>query len=100
MSTDRSVMTVLEARVPQEKWAELEARYGQSIPLPAQMIETFLVQSTDDPELWRGVSVWRSRAELEAYRRSVDVPGGFLIFRSVGAEPSVSVFDVVTSRAN
>lgn len=63
--------------------------------LPAQMVQIFLVQDTADPTLWRGISVWRSRAALDEYRRSVDTPGGVLLFRMAGAEPTLSIFAVV-----
>ena len=38
-----------------------------------------------------------SREALAEYRRSVEVPGGILIFRSVGAEPTLSIFEVAAS---
>ncbi len=58
------------------------------------MLHTFLVQSAADPELWRGISIWKSRAALDEYRLSVAVPGGVRFFRSVGAEPTLSIFEV------
>ena len=48
----RMVMTVLEARVPREQWANLEQTYrGRLAPnvLP-QMLRSLLVQSAGDPE--------------------------------------------------
>jgi hypothetical protein len=89
-------MTILEAHVAPENWATLEKSYkaGTAGILP-QMVQTFLVQSTADSVLWRGISVWRSREALEGYRRSVETPGGVLMFRAAGAEPTLSIFDVV-----
>lgn len=92
------VMTVLEARVAPEKWGALTELYRQAGGrLPAQMVETFLVQSSADPEFWRGISIWKSREALEEYRRSVDTPGGILMFRAVGAEPTLSIFVVAAA---
>ena len=89
------VMTVLEAHVAAEKWAVLAASYKEGTAhLPPQMVETFLVQSTADPTLWRGISLWRSREALDEYRKSVQTAGGVLIFRAAGAEPTLTVFDV------
>lgn len=95
------VMTVLEAHVAKDKWPTLKDAYrGGTSLLPKQMLQTFLVQSADDPTLWRGISIWRSREALTEYRQSVETPGGVLIFRAAGAEPALSVFDVAAHLAN
>ena len=89
------VMTILEAHVAPENWAALEQAYQQgSGRRPEQMVQSFLVRSAEDPMLWRGISVWRSREALDEYRRSVETPGGVLMFRAAGAEPRLSSFDV------
>ena len=59
-------------------------------------MQTLLVQGTADPGLWRVITIWRSRAALDEYRRSVETPGGVRILRSVGAEPRLTIFDVIT----
>ena len=41
------------------------------------------------------ISLWRSREALQDYQRSVDAPGGVVLFRSVGAEPTLTMFEVV-----
>jgi quinol monooxygenase YgiN len=92
------VITVLEARLVREQWGRLERAYAEATrQLPPQMLETFLVQSAADPELWRVMSVWRSREALEAYRSSVDTPRGVLVFRAAGAEPSLGLLEVVAN---
>ena len=89
------VMTILEAHVKPEHWGTLEQAYRAGAGhLPSQMIQTFLIHSPDDPTLWRIVSVWKSREALGEYRRSVETPGGILMFRSVGAEPTLSLFEI------
>lgn len=90
-------MTVLEARVLREQWGTLEQTYRERLApaVPPQMVRSLLVQSANDPEVWQGLSFWRSREALEDYRRSVDTPGGVLLFRSVGAEPKLMIYDVV-----
>jgi hypothetical protein len=89
------VMTILEADVPEEMWGALREAYeAPTATLPSQMVQTFLLQSTDQPTLWRVASVWKSRAALQEYRASVETPGGVLLFRSVGLEPTLSIFDV------
>ncbi len=89
------VITVLEAHVAQDQWETLKRAYQAGASnLPPQMIETFLLQSASDPSLWQGVSCWKSREALEEYRRSGETPGGVLIFRAAGAEPTLKMYEV------
>jgi hypothetical protein len=91
------VMTVLEARVPRAQWGALEQTHRERMGperLPPPLVRTLLVQSAGDPEVWQLIALWRSREALEAYRRSVATPGGVVLFRSVGAEPRLAVYDV------
>ena len=98
VSAAQPLMTVLEAHLGPEQWPTLRQAFeGGAALWPAQMLRTFLVQSGADPTLWRVVSIWRSRAALEEYRRSADTPGGVLMFRAAGAEPMFSSFDVVAT---
>ena len=93
---ETKVMTVLEAHVASEQWDTLRSTFAEnSNRLPSQMVEMFLVQGTADTTLWRGISIWRSRQALDEYRQSVETPGGILMFRSVGAEPTLAIFDVL-----
>lgn len=88
------VVTVLEAHVAAENRAELEREYGAlTDELPPFILETFLLHEVDS-DVWRIVTVWRSRQELEDYRASVETPGGVGILRAVGAEPTLTVFEV------
>ncbi|HEX6384063.1 MAG TPA: hypothetical protein VF177_05280 [Anaerolineae bacterium] len=89
------VMTILEAHVASEKWAVLEQAYkAGTVSLPSVIVQTFLVQNSADPTMWRIITQWRSRAALEEYRLSVETPGGVLMFREAGAEPTLSIFDI------
>jgi hypothetical protein len=89
------VMTVLEAHVAEERWADLQQAFaGMGDRRPAPLETSYLVQSVDDPTVWRLVGIWRSREELEQYRQSVEAPGGVLLFRSMGVEPMMSMYEV------
>jgi quinol monooxygenase YgiN len=90
------VMTVLEARVASGRWEALRASYAERARLSEEVpiVESFLVQADDDPDVWRIVTVWRDRESLEAMRASGETPTGVLIFRDAGAEPRLSVFTV------
>ena len=89
------VMTVLEARVPAERWAELEQGFSQmGSNMPPALAQGFLTQSSADPTLWRLVAVWHSREALDEYRASGVTPGGVLLLRSVGADPTMTIFEI------
>jgi hypothetical protein len=91
----KMVMTMLEARVQPDKAASpqaaLKARSDQ--PLPG-MLHSYLVQSSADPVLWRMLAVWDGSETVNQMRQSGQTPPGVLMFRAVGAEPVLSVFDV------
>ena len=88
------VMTVLSAQVPAQRWAEMVAMYQEgSAHKPQQLVQGFLVQSSEDPTQWRTVCVWRSREALDEYRAS-GMPGGVQMFRAMGAEPTEEEFTV------
>jgi len=89
------VITEVEGVVPSARWEELRAAYrSMTETLEPQLDRTYLLQDTDDPMRWRVATVWKSREALDEYRRSVETPGAFLLFRSVGVEPSRMIFDV------
>lgn len=96
------VLTVLEAKVPENQWEALRSAYEGPITasLPPQLVQSFLLQSETDPTIWWATSVWKSRAALEEYRNSVETPGGVLLFRSVGAEPTLSIYNIAAHVAN
>ena len=88
------VVTMLEARVAPDKEQDLLREYGRAgDKLPPAIIETFLLRAPNS-EVWKIVTVWRSQDALKAYRVSVDIPEGVRIFRVVGSEPTLSIFDV------
>ena len=91
------VMTTLEAHVAPENWSILEQAYRDATKRrrPAEMLQTYLIQSVSDPTLWRIVALWPSREALDAYRQSVENPGGLEMFRAAGAEPALIIFNVV-----
>jgi len=89
------VITTLEAHVPADQWSALEqASQAGRDRRPAQLRDSYLIQSTSDPTLWRLIGIWQSRAAFEEYRQSVEVPGGVLFFRAAGIEPTLMLFEV------
>ncbi len=92
------VITILEAHVNADRWSGFEQDFKRRTnELPPQMVQTFLLQDTADRTLWRIISVWRSREALNEMRNSGETPTGVLMFRSAGAEPKLSIFNVSAS---
>jgi heme-degrading monooxygenase HmoA len=94
------VITILEARVAPEKQGVLEQEYRQRIgQLEAGIVQTFLLRDARDSARWQIATVWRSREALDEMRNSGETPTGVLIFRQAGAEPTLSVLNVVAHAA-
>ena len=92
------VITILEAHVGAEDWLAFQDDYkNRTAQLPPQMLQTFLLQDVADQTLWRIISVWKSREALNEMRNSGETPTGVLMFRNVGAEPKLSIFNVPAS---
>jgi quinol monooxygenase YgiN len=97
MEASRMVITILEAQVAPDYVAALEAAYRQGIEqLDAGIVETFLLRAAKETHLWRIITVWESRAALEAMRQSGQTPRGVVMFRAARAEPELSIFEVVS----
>jgi heme-degrading monooxygenase HmoA len=91
------VMTILEAHVSQANWAGLEQAYQQgALHRDAGLVQSFLIHSSKDTDLWRILTIWSSRQALDEMRGSGETPRGVLIFRAANAEPSLSIFEIVS----
>lgn len=93
------VMTILEAHVAPDKWTTLQEKYAEAtnhLESDPGLTQTFLLHSSKDSTLWRIATVWQSAEALAAMRQSGATPTGVLIFRSAGAEATLSIFDVVS----
>jgi heme-degrading monooxygenase HmoA len=90
------VMTILEGRVEKQNWPKLEQSYQEERQLNEPgLVQSFLLHSTTESNLWRILTLWSSREALDTMRRSNETPRGVLMFRQANSEPSLSVFDVV-----
>ena len=90
------VVTVLKADVDAHRIDDLESAYRQAVrELPNAIAETFLVRDARQPSTFEIITVWTSRAALDAMRASGVTPKGVQIFQSVGATPELSILDVL-----
>jgi len=91
------VVTMLEARINPDKAGELRHEYEKLGDPPPIIVESFLL-NTPDNRIWRLVTVFRSREDLEDMRESMraadQAPPGVRVFQAVGVEPTLTIFDV------
>ena len=94
------VITILEAHVAEDKAPVLQETYQRAVEqLDAGIVQTFLLHALKDASIWQIVTIWESRAALDAMRQSGETPRGVLIFRAAAAEPALTVYDVVAQGA-
>jgi hypothetical protein len=96
------VLTVLEAHVLADRVPDLLRAFEETraAPVPPFIVRSLLVRSDQDPQLWRIMTVFRSREDLDAMRASGQTPRGVAMFRAAGAEPALSIFNVADHLEN
>lgn len=95
-----TVLTEVSATVDASRVNDLLVAFDELLrqPTPDGLVRTELVEGDDGH--WRIQTLWRDREALMAMRASGE-PAAPALFRSVGAEPSLSVLHVARShRAN
>ena len=91
------VLTILEATVhPDASRTCKPAFRAAAAQVPPGFIRSHLVSAAADAERWRIETLWSSRDALAAMRQA-GTPAGVLMFRSAGAEPSLSIYDVAAT---
>jgi antibiotic biosynthesis monooxygenase len=90
------LLTILEAPIAPGREKDLQSAYSAATTgtLPAGLLRTELLRDARDPARWRIQTLWRDRAALEAMR-GAGTPAGVLMFRAAGAEPTLSIHEVV-----
>lgn len=90
------IITQLEGRVSPEKSDMLKAAFDKALnQLPSAIEQSYLVQDRTDNDVWRVITIWKSREALQSYRQSVETPEGIVMFREAGTEPALSISEVV-----
>jgi hypothetical protein len=92
------ILTVVSGVVDPDREDDLAAAYGRVLAgvIPDGLLASALLRG--DGHQWQITTLWRDRAALdamlEAMRASVDMPAAPQVFRAVGAEPMLAVFEV------
>ncbi len=88
------VLTEVSASVDPEREADLLAGFENLArsPFPDGLLRSELLRGPDGQ--WRIQTLWRDRAALDAMRAGTEPPAAPTLFRSVGAEPTLTILDV------
>jgi quinol monooxygenase YgiN len=90
------LLTVLEAQVAPGRERDLQAAYAAAAreELPPGLVRSELLRDTRDPTRWRIQTLWRDRPALDAMR-AAGTPAGVLMFRAAGAQPTLTVHEIM-----
>lgn len=88
------ILTEVSADVEPGREPELLAGFRElvSSEVPDGLLRTELLRGGDGR--WRIQTLWRDRAALDAMRAGAEPPAAPTLFRSVGAEPSLTILTV------
>lgn len=96
-----TVITRLDAEVEEKNWELLKNDYNEeTIKVPNNIYQSFLIQSKSKPNSWRIITQWRSLKDLEKMRQSTAVPVAVKIFKKAGATPVLGVWNVLVQKVN
>ena len=90
------VITVVEGKVPSSRVLEFEAAYAsvRDQPKPPGWKKSMLLRDTKEEGLYRVSTLWENRQALEEMWKSTSVPVAIALFRKVGVEPNLRVFEI------
>lgn len=89
------IITILEANVTSERWEVIEQAFRTGIRhIPTQLLQTFLIQDTQRPNLWRIITVWQSKEAYEEVKGAAIISACTEMFRSAGVEPTRRIFKI------
>lgn len=90
------LLTVLEAQIALGRERDLQAAYAAAAAQapPPGLVRSELLRDARDATRWRIQTLWSDRAALESMR-AAGTPAGVLMFRAAGAEPALSIHEIV-----
>ncbi len=91
------VLTEVSAVVAADREAALMTGFQELLrqPTPGGLVRTELLRGEDGH--WRIQTLWRDRAALNAVRAGPEPPAAPQLFRRVGADPMLTVLEIVDS---
>jgi len=91
------VIVETNGRIPPEHLENFEASYAylKQKPIPTGILRSTLYSSNRKHRAYHIVTVWKSREAYQRYISKIKTLEAVRIFRSVGVEPAIKLFDVV-----
>lgn len=88
------IMTEVTATVGAECTGEVPKAFDELAqrPLPDGLLRTELLAGRDGE--WKIQSLWRDQAALDAMRAGAEPPAAPALFRRLGAEPVLRIYDI------
>ena len=82
--------------MPSSRVLEFEAAYSsvKDQPKPPGWKRSMLLRDTTEQGMYRVSTLWENRQALEEMRKSAGVPVAIGLFRKVGVEPTLRVFEI------
>ena len=81
-------VTRLHGYVAQEHWTRLQQQYDRLVhSLPEGLVETFLVQNTEQPSAWEILTFWQNEEAYESVRAQKKTEACEQLFLSFEAVP-------------
>ncbi len=80
----------------ESRMAEFESAYARikDQAKPAGWKRSMLLRDAGEKGLYRISTLWESREALDEMRRNTRVPVAVALFRNMGVEPDVRLFDI------
>lgn len=94
------VLTIITATVTKDQWDLLKEKYEavDKKDLPSSLLNSYLIQDSKEPEIWRIVTVWENLEAMTQYRQSVETPAWILVFQAVNADPELTINEIILSK--
>jgi len=89
------VVTMVEANISEQNLEKLVSDFESATKSrpPDGLLQSFLLQDTNEPMLWRIITVWESMEKLIAMRESGETPVAIKIFHDAGAKPNLKILE-------
>jgi quinol monooxygenase YgiN len=88
------IMTEVSATIPADRDGDVAAAFAELLQqsLPDGLIRTELLAGRDGE--WKIQTLWRDQAALDAMRAGPDPPAAPTLFRQLGAEPVLRIYQI------
>jgi hypothetical protein len=92
-------ITIVRGDVAQENWSRLQQHYDRLVnSIPDGLLDTFLVQNTEQPTTWQILSIWQSEESYGTVRAQKKTEACELLFIEVEAVPERQSYQVRHAR--